>query len=138
MDHEYQERSRSYNRSLRKGDGARAIGELRLMARIRRNEDCPMDEMKLLITAFHLAAGGFAGHPVIERAVVAAAQANMRNGGVSAETVGQLYLDTIRDDTLPVMTITPHDGLYLFTLCINGRAEEAQELLYHFAVHTAE
>lgn len=134
MDHEYQERSRAYNRSLRKGDGARAIGELRMMAKIRRVEECYADEMKLLILAFHLAVGGFAGQPVIDRLVVSAAQASIRNGRTDPDTVGQLYLDVIRDNTLPTMTLTPHDGLYIFDLCINGRVDEAEELLRRFAI----
>lgn len=94
--------------------------------------------MKLLIMAFHLTIGGLSGRRTIDRTTIAAAQANIRNGGVAVEAVGQLYLDTVRGDTLPTTAITPHDGLYLFTLCINGRADEAQEVLRRFAVPSTE
>lgn len=44
----------------------------------------------------------------------------------------ELFLDTIRDDTLPEHIMSAKDCAYIFDVCAAGRVEDAREMLGRF------
>lgn len=49
----------------------------------------------------------------------------------------ELFLDTIRDDTLPEHIMSAKDCAYIFDVCAAGRAEDAREMLGRFVTAQA-
>ena len=44
----------------------------------------------------------------------------------------ELYIDTIRGDTVPKPIMSVKDSLYVFEVCLEGKTEEADEMLARF------
>ncbi len=44
----------------------------------------------------------------------------------------ELYTDTIRADTIPRPIMSVKDSLYVFEVCLDGRFDEADEILARF------
>lgn len=44
----------------------------------------------------------------------------------------ELYIDTIRGDTVPKPNMLVKDSLYVFEICLDGRFDEAEEILARF------
>lgn len=135
MSHEYSQFAKQYNCCLRCGELRQALSALREMATIRRAEGCDADEMKLLMLAFYISTSGCAGEPRIEAWIANAAQESAeRNKGYWGDALlGQMYLDTVRNDTTPTQIMSVQDSRYLFEMVASGGVKDAETAVQRFA-----
>ena len=104
----YEAAARQYNDCIRVGQIAQAVEWLMEMAEILESEKRYTDALKL---------GMLTGLTLHERE--------------------ELFLDTIRDDTLPEHIMSAKDCAYIFDVCAAGRVEDAREMLGRFVTAQA-
>lgn len=90
------------------------------------------DAMKLGMLTFYFATSGVYAEPVIEDRLAKQICRIVRETHLTLHEREELFLDTIRDDTLPEHIMSAKDCAYIFDVCAAGRVEDAREMLGRF------
>lgn len=126
-----------YNRHLREG-GLDSCGEdLHLMAAALREEGRRHDELKALMLSFYCDLSGVGSEPSVNRDAAKRAAETVAECGIDRYEMAQLYVDTIRQDTVPAPIMSVKDSLYIFEVCMDGGFDEAKAILRRFMDSTA-
>lgn len=128
----YEVYANQYRKHLREGLG-RCSTDLYLMASALRKEGRRHDELKALMLAFYFDLSGVASGPAVNRSTVKRAEAAVSALSIPMHEMEELYLDTIRKDTVPKPIMSPWDSLFIFEMCLEGRIDEAEEIAERFA-----
>lgn len=122
----FAELSKQSAERLKSGALLEYIQDLKRMAEVLNTEGLRVDELKILMLAFYfvLNCTYMIDYDLIEKARAAVAAS-----GMTENEVEQLYLDTIRPDTIPHRIMGIWDSLYVLKLCIDGRETEAREIV---------
>lgn len=102
------------------------------MARAKRPVTIAGIEFDALISEEH----GYA-EPVIEDRLAKQICRVVWETGLTLHEREELFLDTIRDDTLPEHIMSAKDCAYIFDVCAAGRVEDAREMLGRFVTAQA-
>lgn len=121
-----------YRRHLKEGLG-RSAEDLYLMAAALRAEGHRHDELKALMLSFYFDLSGVASGPAVNRNTVKRAEDAVSALSIPLHEMEELYLDTIRQDTVPKPIMSPWDSLFIFEMCLEGRIEDADETVERFA-----
>ena len=121
-----------YRQHLKDGLG-RCPEDLYLMAAALREEGRRHDELKALMLSFYFDLSGVASGPAVNRNTVKKAEAAISAISIPMYEMEELYLDTIRQDTVPRPIMSPWDSLFIFEMCLEGRIDEADETVGKFA-----
>lgn len=90
------------------------------------------DALKLGMLTFYFATSGVYAEPVIEDRLAKQICRIVRETHLTLHEREELFLDTIRDDTLPEHIMSAKDCAYIFDVCAAGRVEDAREMLGRF------
>ena len=126
------ERPIRYNDCIRAGQIAQAVEWLTEMAEILESEKRYTDALKLGMLTFYFATSGVYAEPVIEDRLAKQICRIVRETHLTLHEREELFLDTIRDDTLPEHIMSAKDCAYIFDVCAAGRVEDAREMLGRF------
>lgn len=121
-----------YNDCIRTGQIAQAVEWLMEMAEILESEKRYTDALKLGMLTFYFATSGVYAEPVIEDRLAKQICRIVRETHLTLHEREELFLDTIRDDTLPEHIMSAKDCAYIFDVCAAGRVEDAREMLGRF------
>lgn len=102
------------------------------MAAALREEGHRVDELKALMLAFFFDLNGVDSGPAINRSTSKRAAESFAASGMNRHEMEELYIDTIRQDTVPRPVMLVKDSLYVFELCLEGKFEEADAILARF------
>lgn len=91
-----------------------------------------MDELKALMLSFFFDLNGVSSGPAINRSTAKRAADAFGASGLGRHEMEELYIDTIRGDTVPKPIMSVKDSLYVFEVCLEGKTEEADEMLARF------
>lgn len=128
----YEEYAARYNQHLQCGQLGCCGEDLYLMAAALREEGARTDELKALMLSFYFDLNGTGSGPAVNRNTSKRAKEAATASGLDTHEMEELYLDTIRQDTLPAPVMLARDSLYIFELCLDGRHDEAEEILGRF------
>lgn len=128
----YEEYAARYNQHLRSGQLGCCGEDLYLMAAALREEGARKDELKALMLSFYFDLNGTGSGPAVNRNTTRRAKEAVVASGIGTHEMEELYLDTIRQDTLPAPVMSARDSLYIFEICLDGRHDEAEEILGRF------
>lgn len=81
---------------------------------------------------FYFATSGVYAEPVIEDRLAKQICRIVWESHLTLHEREELFLDTIRDDTLPEHIMSAKDCAYIFDVCAAGRVEDAREMLGRF------
>ena len=95
------------------------------------------DALKLDMLTFYFATSGVYAEPVIEDHLAKQVCRIVWETGLTLHEREELFLDTIRDDTLPEHIMSAKDCAYIFDVCAAGRVEDAREMLGRFVTAQA-
>lgn len=126
-----------YNRHLQEGELGSCGEDLYLMAAALRKEGRRNDELKALMLSFYFDLSGVGSGPAVNRNTVKRAAAAISASHARLHEMETLYLDTIRQDTVPRPIMSVRDSLCIFEMCLEGRFDETEEAIEKFARHTA-
>lgn len=129
----YEEYAARYNRHLQSGQLGCCGEDLYLMAAALRQEGASKDELKALMLSFYFDLSGTGSGPAVNRNTARRAKEAVTAASIGTHEMEELYLDTIRKDTVPAPIMSVRDSLYIFELCLDGRHDEAEEILGKFA-----
>lgn len=129
----YEEYAARYNQHLQSGQLGCCGEDLYLMAAALRQEGARTDELKALMLSFFFDLSGTGSGPAVNRNTARRAKEAVSAAVIGTHEMEELYLDTIRKDTVPVPIMSVRDSLYIFELCLDGRCDEADEILRKFA-----
>ena len=121
-----------YNQNLRDGKLGRCGKDLFIMAAHLREEGRRVDELKALMLSFFFDLNGVDSGPAINRSTSRRAADAFSASGISRHEMEELYTDAIRADTVPRPIMSVKDSLYVFEVCLDGRFDEADEILARF------
>lgn len=133
----YEAAARQYNDCIRTGQIAQAVEWLTEMAEILESEKRYTDALKLGMLTFYFATSGVYAEPVIEDRLAKQICRVVWETGLTLHEREELFLDTIRDDTLPEHIMSAKDCTYIFDVCAAGRVEDAREMLGRFVTAQA-
>lgn len=85
-----------------------------------------MDELKVLVLEFFFRLNCAETTPVIDPDLVRKMADAAEAAGLTKYELDELFLDTIRDDSVPRRILSARDGLYLLELCLAGETENAE------------
>lgn len=100
--------------------------DLREMSNILKEEGLRMDELKVLVLEFFFRLNCAETTPVIDPDLVRKVADAAEAVGLTKYDLDELFLDTIRDDSVPRRLLSARDGLYLLELCLAGEMENAE------------
>lgn len=133
----YEAAARQYNDCIRTGQIAQAVEWLTEMAEILESEKRYTDALKLGMLTFYFATSGVYAEPVIEDHLTKQICRVVWETHLTLHEREELFLDTIRDDTLPEHIMSAKDCAYIFDVCAAGRVEDAREMLGRFVTAQA-
>ena len=133
----YEAAARQYNDCIRTGQIAQAVEWLTEMAEILESEKRYTDALKLGMLTFYFATSGVYAEPVIEDHLAKQVCRVVWETGLTLHEREELFLDTIRDYTLPEHIMSAKDCAYIFDVCAAGRVEDAREMLGRFVTAQA-
>lgn len=122
-----------YNRHLKEGGLGRCAEDLYLMAAALRKEGRRHDELKALMLSFYFDLSGVGSGPAVNRSTMKRAAAAVSALHIRLHEMETLYLDTIRQDTVPKPIMSVRNSLYIFEMCLEERLDEAEEAVERFA-----
>lgn len=128
----YSKLAAEYNRHLRGGELGKCGKDLFVMSTHLREEGRRVDELKALMLSFFLDLNGVSSGPAINRSTAKRAADAFGASGLGRNEMEELYTDTIRGDTVPKPIMSVKDSLYVFEVCLEGKTEEADEMLARF------
>ncbi len=128
----YEEYAARYNQHLQSGQLGCCGEDLYLMAAALREEGARTDELKALMLSFYFDLNGTGSGPAVNRNTAKRAKEAVTASGLGTHEMEELYLDTIHQDTLPAPVMSVRDSLYIFEMCLDGRHDEAEEILGRF------
>ena len=132
----YRMYAEKYNRDLQEGIG-QCAKDLYLMAAALREEGRRHDELKALMLSFYCDLSGVGSEPAVNRDAAKRAAETVAECGIDRYEMAQLYVDTIRKDTVPTPIMSVKDSLYIFEVSIDGGFDEAEAILRRFTDSTA-
>ena len=100
--------------------------DLREMSNILEKEGLRMGELKVLVLEFFFCLNCAETTPVIDPDLVRKMADAAEAAGLTKYELDELFLDTIRDDSVPRRILSARDGLYLLELCLAGETENAE------------
>lgn len=100
--------------------------DLREMSNILEKEGLRMDELKVLMLEFFFRLNCTETTPVIDPDLVRKVADVAEAAGLTKYELDELFLDTVRDDSVPRRILSARDGLYLLELCLAGETENAE------------
>lgn len=100
--------------------------DLREMSNILKEDGLRMDELKVLVLEFFFRLNCAETTPVIDPDLVRKVADAAEAVGLTKYDLDELFLDTIRDDSVPRRLLSARDGLYLLELCLAGEMENAE------------
>lgn len=122
-----------YNRHLKEGGLGSCAEDLYLMAAALRKEGRRHDELKVLMLSFYFDLSGVGSGPAVNRNTAKRAVAAISALSARLHEIESLYLDTIRQDTVPRPIMSARDSLCVFEMCLEGRFDEAEDVVKKFA-----
>lgn len=128
----YSKLAAEYNGHLRGGELGKCGKDLFIMAAHLREEGRRVDELKALMLSFFFDLNGVNSGPAINRSTAKRAADAFGASGLGRHEMEELYIDTIRGDTVPKPIMSVKDSLYVFEVCLEGKTEEADEMLARF------
>lgn len=128
----YEKYAARYNQHLQSGQLGCCGEDLYLMAAVLRQEGARRDELKALMLSFYFDLSGTGSGPAINRNTAKRAREAVAAASIGTHEMEEMYLDTIQKDTVPAPVMSVRDSLYIFELCLDGRHDEAEEILGHF------
>lgn len=128
----YEEYAARYNQHLQNGGLGACAEDLYLMAAALREEGRRTDELKALMLSFYFDLSGTGSGPTVNRNTARRAKEAVTAASIGTHEMEELYLDTIQKDTVPAPVMSVRDSLYIFELCLDGRHDEADEILGKF------
>lgn len=128
----YSKLAAEYNGHLRGGELGKCGKDLFIMAAHLRVEGRRVDELKALMLSFFFDLNGVNSGPAINRSTAKRATDAFGASGLGRHEMEELYIDTIRGDTVPKPIMSVKDSLYVFEVCLDGKTEEADEMLARF------
>lgn len=119
-----------YHSHLRNGRFDHASITLKEMAKVLDQEHKYLDELKLLMLAFHFdLSKSRDNRPFIDPELVGYVLKVVAWTGITMYDMEELYRDTNRPDTTPYQTLTVDDSFRLFSLCLKGKIGRASIIL---------
>ena len=91
------------------------------------------DELKALMLSFYFDLSGVSSGPAVNRNAAKRAREAVAALPINQHEMEELYLDTIRQDTVPRPIMSVRDSLFIFEMCLEGRFDEAEEAVGKFA-----
>ena len=128
----YSKLAAEYNGHLRGGELGKCGKDLFIMAAHLREEGHRVDELKALMLSFFFDLNGVNSGPAINRSTAKRAADAFGASGLDRHEMEELYIETIRGDTVPKPIMSVKDSLYVFEVCLDGRFDEADEILARF------
>jgi hypothetical protein len=122
----FTELSKQSAKHLKEGMLRHYVRDMKQMSDILSEEGLRTDELKFLMIAFCFEMNCFAE---IDSALVEKTRDAVVASGMTENELEQLYLDTVRPDTTPRRIMETWDSLYVLKLCIDGRENEAREIV---------
>lgn len=122
----FAELSKQSAERLKSGALLEYIQDLKQMAEVLNAEGLRMDELKVLMLAFCFSLNCTR---TIDAALIEKTRAAVAVSGMTENEMEQLYLDTIRPDTMPYRFMCTWDSLFVLNLCIDGREAEARKIV---------
>lgn len=128
-DMEFARLSREAQLSVRAGDLVRYAETLGDMSRFLKSEGRHQDELKVLLVKLYIDLSGIGKPPVLDPYTLDSIAAAAEAAGFNRCQVEEFYMDSIRRDVTPRHEFRPKDCLYLLGLYLDGRGEEADEIV---------
>lgn len=128
----YSKLAAEYNGNLRGGELGKCGKDLFIMTAHLQEEGRRVDELKALMLSFFFDLNGVNSGPAINRSTAKRAADAFGASGLGRHEMEELYIDTIRGDTVPKPIMSVKDSLYVFEVCLEGKTEEADEMLARF------
>ena len=100
--------------------------DLREMSNILKEEGLRMDELKVLMMEFFFRLNCSETMSAIDPDLVRKVADAAETVGLTKYELDELFLDTIRDDSVPRRLLSARDRLYLLELCLEGETENAE------------
>lgn len=100
--------------------------DLREMSNILKEEGLRMDELKVLMMEFFFRLNCSETMPAIDPDLVRKVADAAEAAGLTKYELDELFLDTVRDDSVPRRLLSARDGLYLLELCLAGETGNAE------------
>ena len=129
----YERYANRYNQHLKEGNLGRCGQDLFLMAAALREEGHRHDELKALMLSFYFDLSGVGSGPAANRNTVRRAKSAVLALSMTRHEMEELYLDTIRRDTVPKPIMTVRDSLFIFEMCLEEQFDEADGIIDRFA-----
>ncbi len=134
----YRRYAAEYNRHLRSGElGACGLDLFKMAAELR-EEGLRVDELKALMLSFYFDLSGVASGPAVNRNTARRAADAYAASGLHWHELETMYLATIRPDTTPRHIMSVRDSLYVLGICMEGRCDEADEIVARFVKNPRE
>lgn len=128
----YEVYAAQYNQHLRDGDLGSCAKDLHLMAAVLKKEGRRRDELKALMLSFYFDLSGVGSDPSVNRDTADSALRAVSALKIRLYEIEELYLDTVRRDTVPRPIMSARDSLCIFEMCLEGRFDEAEEAVGRF------
>lgn len=128
----YSKLAAEYNGHLRGGELGKCGKDLFVMAAHLREEGRRVDELKALMLSFFFDLNGVNSSPIINLNTAKRAADAFGMSDLGLHEMEELYIDTIRGDTVPKLIMSVKDSLYVFEVCLEGKTDEADEMLARF------
>ena len=128
-DTEFARLSRAAQSAVRAGDLAGYAETLGEMSCLLKSEGRRHDELKVLLLKLYIDLSGIGKVPVLEPHTLESIASAVEALGFSRCQVDELYMESIRSDVTPRHEFRPKDCLYLLGLYLDGRIEEANEIV---------
>ncbi|MBE6954476.1 MAG: hypothetical protein E7449_01015 [Ruminococcaceae bacterium] len=103
--------------------------DLKSMGALLGKEGKYTDKLKVLMLAFYIELSGVCCRSTIDRAILPSIRNAAEKSGLTKHQIEQLYLDTVRADVTPRHIMTVKDSLYLLSLCLDNKEEDAEDIL---------
>ena len=128
-DVEYRSLSQKGQEFMRSGNLLGYAAVLKQMSHILLAEEKRTDQIKVLMLAFYLELNIIGISQYIDDGSVGKMREALTATRMDIYNFRELYLDTIRADTVPFKHFTASDSLYLLELILTGRKSDAEEIL---------
>lgn len=102
---------------------------LKKIAKLLVREERYSDALKVMIPAFYIDLSGFGRAPYLDGWLCQTIPIAVIDAGIEKQELVRLYFELIQPDFVPKHTMSVKDSFYLFQLCVDQKAEQAEYIL---------